>query len=143
MKTLFKFMFLLFASISLYSCTHMRDKAIDESVESDSLEQYEYYPVPTVRDILEQRQELKYSLWCDSVYLSMPEQILTHLLVTKGTTQGIIEIVEDYVANKAYYHDTILKAMNVQRKYIPDSLPKRNIPNTPVKNKDTIPTYEK
>ena len=44
-------------------------------------------------------------------------------LITKGTTIGILEIVEDYLANKKYYHDTILNAMNIQKKYIPDSMP--------------------
>jgi len=120
----------------------MAQRQIDESIETDSIEQ-EYYHIPTVYDVLEQREELKYALWCDSVYLSMPEQILTHLLVTKGTTQSITDIVEDYTKNKDFYHNTILKAMNVQRKYIPDSVPKSNIPNKTLDDKDTIPIYDK
>jgi hypothetical protein len=120
----------------------MQRPITDDVVKTDTVEQPHYY-VPTVHDILEQRQELKYALWCDSVYLQMPEQILTHLLVTKGTTQSITEIVEDYMSNKDYYHDTILRAMNVQRKYIPDSLPKSSIPNKESKQKDTIPIYDK
>ena len=134
---------LIICAVLLDSCSHMAQRHIDESIETDSIEQQKYYHVPTVYDVLEQRQELKYALWCDSVYLQMPEQILTHLLVTKGTTQSITEIVEDYVSNKDYYHDTILRAMNVQRKYIPDSLPKSNIPNKELKQKDTIPRYDK
>ena len=140
MKTVIKLMFLLFASILLSSCEYMKDNLFNDSVESDSVEQTEYNYVPTVYDILQEREELKYSLWCDSVYLNIPEQILTHLLVTKGTTQSIVEIVEDYANNKEFYHNTILKAMDIQKKYIPDSLPKKS---TPTKNKDTIPEYEK
>lgn len=140
MKTIIYFLFLLFASVMLSSCNHER-KQIDESIEPDSIEPY--YHVPTVYDILEQRQELKYSLWCDSVYLSMPEQILTHLLVTKGTTQSITEIVEDYISNKDFYHNTILNAMNIQRKYIPDSLPKQSIPSKETNKSDTVPRYDK
>lgn len=140
MKTVIKLMFLLFASILLSSCEYMKGNPFNDSVESDSVEQAEYNYVPTVYDILKEREELKYALWCDSVYLNIPEQILTHLLVTKGTTQNIVEIVEDYTNNKEFYHNTILNAMNIQKKYIPDSLPKKD---APTKNKDTIPEYEK
>ena len=142
MRTFIYFVILTLCAVLLNSCTLFNKKTIDEPPITDSIEQVIPY-VPTVYDVLEQREELKYALWCDSVYLSMPEQILTHLLVTKGTTQSIMEIVEDYVSNKDYYHDTILKAMNVQRKYIPDSLPKSNIPNKELKQKDTIPRYDK
>lgn len=142
MRTFIYFVILTLCAVLLDSCTLFNKKTIDEPPVMDSIEQIVNY-VPTVHDVLEQRQELKYALWCDSVYLQMPEQILTHLLVTKGTTQSITEIVEDYVSNKDYYHDTILRAMNVQRKYIPDSLPKSSIPNKESKQKDTIPIYDK
>ena len=142
MRTFIYFVILITCAVLLGSCTHMKKPITDDVVETDTVEQ-SYYYVPTVHDVLEQRQELKYAIWCDSVYLQMPEQILTHLLVTKGTTQSITEIVEDYVSNKDYYHDTILRAMNVQRKYIPDSLPKSSIPNKGTKQKDTIPIYDK
>lgn len=124
MKTLIKFMFLLIASILLSSCTNPR-KTVDEPVESDSIELCEYTYVPTVQDVLEQRNELKYALWCDSIYLTIPDQILIQMLVTKGTTISITEIVEDYWQNKQWYHDTILKTMNIQKQYIPDSLPSK------------------
>lgn len=143
MRTVIYFVILIMCAVLLGSCSHMAQRHIDESIETDSIEQQEYYHVPTVYDILEQREELKYALWCDSVYLSMPEQILTHLLVTKGTTQSITDIVEDYVSNKDFYHNTILKAMNVQKKYIPDSVPKSSIPNKTLDDKDTIPIYDK
>lgn len=142
MRTVIYFVILIMCAVLLGSCSHMAQRQIDESIETDSIEQ-EYYHVPTVYDVLKQREELKYALWCDSVYLSMPEQILTHLLVTKGTTQSITDIVEDYTSNKEFYHNTILKAMNVQKKYIPDSVPKSSIPNNTLDNKDTIPIYDK
>ena len=142
MRTVIYFVILIMCAVLLGSCSHMTQRHIDESIETDSIEQ-EYYHIPTVYDVLEQREELKYALWCDSVYLSMPEQILTHLLVVKGTTQSISEIVEDYVSNKDFYHNTILKAMNVQKKYIPDSVPKSSIPNKTLDDKDTIPIYDK
>lgn len=93
--------------------------------EMDTVEQnYEEY-LPTVYDILQEREEMRYMRMIDSVYLTIPEQILTHMLVTKGTTMSILEIVEDYIANEQFYHNTILKAMNTQKKYLPDSIPRK------------------
>ena len=135
------FIMLLFCAVLLGSCTNFK-KPIDEPVETDSIEQCEYAYVPTVYDVLQQREELKYALWCDSVYLSMPEQILTHMLVTKGTTISIQEIVEDYTKNKQYYHDTILNTMNIQKKYLPDSVPKKPIPHSLKKAIDSLQSYQ-
>ena len=138
MRTFIYFVILMICAVLLGSCEHMK-KSTNDVVETDIVEQE--YHVPTVYDILDQRQELKYALWCDSVYLSIPEQILTHMLVTKGTTMSIMEIVEDYWANKQFYHDTILKSMNIQKQYIPDSVPKPSIPhkqNTPPDTVDSL-----
>lgn len=137
MRTFIYFVILMCCAVLLGSCTNFK-RPIDEPVKSDSIEQCEYAYVPTVHDVLEQRQELKYALWCDSVYLSIPEQILTQMLVTKGTTRSIAEIVEDYWANKQFYHDTILRSMNIQKNYIPDSLPKGSKPGNPLQIPDTV-----
>lgn len=133
------FVILTLCAVFLDSCQYIRHKQIDESVEIDSVELCEYNPVPTIQEVLEERKELQYALWVDSVYLNMPEQILVNMLVSKGTTISIVEIVEDYWANRKFYHDTILKSMNIQKKYIPDSVPKSSIPNNPLTNKDTVP----
>ena len=135
MRTFIYFVILMICAVLLGSCEHMK-KPTNDVVETDTVEQE--YHVPTVYDILDQRQELKYALWCDSVYLSIPEQILTHMLVTKGTTMSIMEIVEDYWANKQFYHDTILKSMNIQKQYIPDSVPKPSIPHKQHTPPDTV-----
>ena len=141
MRTVIYFIILTLCAVLLESCTLFNKKTIDEPPVTDSIEQCEYVHVPTVYDILQQRDELKYALWCDSVYLNIPEQILIHMLATKGTTLSIMEIVEDYWANKQFYHDTILKTMNIQKKYLPDSVP---IPKNKTDNKthhpDTLPT---
>ena len=116
------------SAVLLSSCNHRTNIA---PVETETIDEEQYYHVPTVYEVLEQRQELKYALWVDSVYLSIPEQILTHMLVTKGTTMCITEIVEEYWNNKEYYHDTILKTMNIQKQYFPDSLPATAPPDKP------------
>lgn len=133
------FIILTLCAVLLGSCQHIRHQQIDESVEIDSVELCEYNPVPTIQEVLEERKELQYALWVDSVYLNMPEQILVNMLVSKGTTISIVEIVEDYWANRKFYHDTILKSMNIQKKYIPDSVPKSSIPNNPLTNKNPVP----
>ena len=120
-------------AVLLGSCQHMRPKT-ETVVKTDTVYNY----VPTVHDVLQAREDWKYQNFIDSVYLNMPTQILTQMLVTKGTTISEQEIVEDYLANKQFYHDTILKSMNIQKKYIPDSLPKLNKPDKPLNNSDTI-----
>lgn len=137
MRTFIYFVILMICAVLLGSCEHMK-RPINDSSEVEQVEQLEYQNVPTVYDVLEQRQELKYALWCDSIYLSIPEQILTHMLVTKGTTMSIMEIVEDYWANRKFYHDTILKSMNIQKQYIPDSVPKPSIPHKQNTPPDTV-----
>lgn len=141
MRTVIYFVILIMCAVLLGSCSHMAQRHIDESIKTDSIEQCEYVHVPTVYDVLQQREELKYALWCDSVYLSMPEQILTHMLVTKGTTISIQEIVEDYTANKKFYHDTILNTMNIQKRYLPDSIPRKPTPHPLQKSIDSLQSY--
>lgn len=137
MRTFIYFVMLTMCAVLLDSCTLFNKKTIDEPPVMDSIEQVVNY-VPTVHDVLEEREDWKYQNFIDSVYLQMPEQILTHMLVTKGTTISPQEIVEDYLSNKQFYHDTILKSMDIQKKYIPDSLPKHSKPNNPTNKSDTV-----
>lgn len=143
MKQFIYFVILMVCAVLLGSCQHMKRPITEDVVETDTVEQCDYNYVPTVHDVLVEREELKRALWVDSVYLNMPEQILVQMLVSKGTTISITEIVEDYIANKDFYHNTVLKSMNIQKRYIPDSVPKSSIPDKTLKNKDTIPTYDK
>ena len=137
MRTFVYFVILTLCAVLLDSCTLFNKKTIDEPPVTDSIEQVTNY-VPTVYDVLEEREEWKYQNFIDSVYLQMPEQILTHMLVVKGTTVSPQEVVEDYLANKQFYHDTILKTMNIQKQYIPDSLPNKDKPNKPLNKSDTV-----
>lgn len=123
MRQLIYFIVIIAAALLLGSCKNLKKPITEEVNYIDTVEQCEY--VPTVSDVLQERADIKYALWVDSVYLNIPEQILTQMLVSKGTTMSIEEIVEDYWANKEFYHDTILKTMNIQKKYIPDSIPKK------------------
>ena len=137
MRTFIYFVILTMCAVLLDSCTLFNKKTIDEPPVTDSIEQVTNY-VPTVYDVLEEREEWKYQNFIDSVYLQMPEQILTQMLVTKGTTMSPQEIVEDYLANKQFYHDTILKSMDIQKQYIPDSLPNKDKSDKPLNKSDTV-----
>lgn len=137
MRTFIYFVILTLCAVLLDSCTLFNKKTIDEPPTTDSIEQTIPY-VPTVYDVLQEREDWKYQNFIDSVYLSMPEQIITQMLVTKGTTISPQEIVEDYLANKQFYHDTILKSMNIQKKYIPDSLPNKDKPDKQLNKSDTV-----
>ena len=136
MRTFIYFVILTLCAVLLDSCTLFNKKTIDEPPVMDSIEQV--VNVPTVHDVLEERENWKYQNFIDSVYLQMPEQILTQMLVTKGTTISPHEIVKDYLANKQFYHDTILKSMDIQKQYIPDSLPNKDKPDKPLNKSDTV-----
>ena len=125
-------LFLSLVMLALATCISCKQQQheIIEITEPDSIEQnYEEY-LPTVYDVLEEREEMRYMRMIDSVYLTIPEQILTHLLVTKGTTISILEIVEDYIVNKQFYHNTILRAMNIQKQYVPSNMQKQYLPDS-------------
>lgn len=137
MRTFIYFVILTMCAVLLDSCTLFNKKTINEPPITDSIEQTVNY-VPTVYDVLEEREEWKYQNFIDSVYLCIPEQVLVQMLVSKGTMISPQEIVEDYLSNKQFYHDTILKSMNIQKQYIPDSLPNKDKPDKPLNKSDTV-----
>ena len=61
---------------------------------------FEYDYIPTVYDILEEREDMIHTLWVDSIYYAMPEDILTQILVNKGTKISRIASVEEYLKIK-------------------------------------------
>lgn len=84
----------------------------------------------TVSGILEQREEMRLAKYVDSVYLALPKQILTAILVTEGTNLTPKQIVNTYIVNKSFYDNFIQKTMDIQKNYNPDSLGKSQIPKT-------------
>lgn len=128
---------LLLSIICLCSCNKPNRENINDALDTDTLEQIE---APSVKEVLEWREQLRYRKFVDSVFLAMPEQILTNILVTKGTDLSNEEIVGIYMSSKEFYDRTIKGAMDIQKEYIPDSMPTKPIPQQP---KDTItqPTH--
>lgn len=130
-----KHVFWLFAAIAalaiFISCAkpHPREKQIPET---DTIEQI---IAPTVQEVLQWRENMRLDKYVDSVFLVIPEQVLTQILVTKGTDLSNHEIVSIYISNKDFYDKLIKRSMNIQKEYIPDSMPKSSLPQI---NSDTI-----
>lgn len=113
-------------SALMFSCGQIKKKSKDIP-DTDTIEQVK---APSVKEILEWREEIRLDKYNDSVFLAMPEQILTQILVTKGTDLTIPEIVSIYISQKEFYDNIIKEAMNIQKVYIPDSMPKKSIPDS-------------
>ena len=80
-------------------------------IDKDSIIDLNDEYMPSVEDILNEREECKYMHYIDSIYMAMPQEILTHILIQKGTLLSVTEIVEEYLENKEMYHE-ILKKKN-------------------------------
>ena len=78
-------------------------------IDKDSIIDLNEEYIPTVADILNEREECKYMRYIDSIYMSMPQEILTHILIQKGTTLLMTEIAEEYLENKEMYHEILKK----------------------------------
>lgn len=130
-----KHVFWLFAAIAalaiFISCAkpHPREKQIPET---DTIEQI---IAPTVQEVLQWRENMRLDKYVDSVFLVMPEQVLTQILVTKGTDLSNHEIVSIYISNKDFYDKLIKRSMDIQKEYIPDSMPGSSLPQL---NSDSI-----
>ena len=81
-------------------------------IDKDSIIDLNEVYIPTVEDILNEREECKYMRYIDSIYMAMPQEILTHILIQKGTTLLMTEIVEEYLENKEMYHEFMERIVN-------------------------------
>ena len=80
-------------------------------IDKDSIIDLNEVYIPTVEDILNEREECKYMRYIDSIYMAMPQEILTHILIQKGTLLSVTGIVEEYLYKKEKDHE-ILKKKN-------------------------------
>lgn len=108
---------------------------VDRSVEVLEMDTVEQQETPTVMEVLQWREEMRLDKYVDSVFLVIPTQILTHILVNKGVDLSNHEIVSTYISNKDFYDSLIKKSMDIQKEYFPDSIPKSFLPQP---NSDTI-----
>jgi hypothetical protein len=104
-------------------------EVVDSSLVDDSM---------SITEWVKWQNDLRIEKYNDSVFLAMPEPILTFILVQCGTQLDVEEIVTEYLAHKRFYDETVLKAMETQKSIIPDSLPKIPIANTPIASSDSL-----
>lgn len=114
------------------SCARPRSPKEKQIPETDTIEQV---VAPTVQEVLQWRENMRLDKYVDSVFLVMPEQVLTQILVTKGTDLSNHEIVSIYISNKDFYDKLIKRSMDIQKEYIPDSMPRSSLPQL---NSDSI-----
>lgn len=131
-KHVFWLIIAIFALIAFVSCVRPRSPKEKQIPETDTIEQV---VAPTVQEVLQWRENLRLDKYVDSVFLVMPEQVLTQILVTKGTDLSNHEIVSIYINNKDFYDKLIKRSMDIQKEYIPDSMPRSSLPQI---NSDTI-----
>ena len=128
-----KYVFWLIAAIAalaiFISCARPRSPKEKQIPETDTIEQV---VAPTVQEVLQWRENMRLDKYVDSVFLVIPEQVLTQILVTKGTYLSNHEI---YISNKDFYDKLIKRSMDIQKEYIPDSMPRSSLPQA---NSDTI-----
>ena len=119
-----KYVFWLIAAITalaiFISCARPRSPKEKQIPETDTIEQV---VAPTVQEVLQWRESMRLDKYVDSVFLVIPEQVLTQILVTKGTDLSNHEIVSIYIS------------MDIQKEYIPDSMPRSSLPQL---NSDSI-----
>ena len=131
-----KYVFWLIAAIAalaiFISCARPRSPKEKQILETDTIEQV---VAPTVQEVLQWRENMRLDKYVDSVFLVMPEQVLTQILVTKGTDLSNHEIVSIYISNKDFYDKLIKRSMDIQKEYIPDSMPRFSLPQL---NSDSI-----
>lgn len=104
-----KYVFWLIAAIValaiFISCARPCSPKEKQIPETNTIEQV---VAPTVQEVLQWRESMRLNKYVDSVFLVMPEKILTQILVTKGTNLSNHEIVSIYISNKAFY-DKLIK----------------------------------
>ena len=61
----------------------------------------------TAEEILKERENLRYVIWVDSVYMTIPDEILVYIVDEDKTDRSSQGIVEEYVANKKKYNELI------------------------------------
>lgn len=138
-----KYVFWLSAAITalaiFISCARPRSPKEKQIPETDTIEQVVAPTVqevaPTVQEVLQWRESMRLEKYVDSVFLAMPEQVLTQILVTKGTDLSNHEVVSIYISNKDFYDKLIKRSMDIQKEYIPDSMPRSSLPQL---NSDSI-----
>lgn len=139
MKQQFKFTVLLLAIFTMcvvMSCNrHSRVEQHSTIEQVDSVDTIKMTPMESVNMMLDIRKEMIDSHHVDSMYMHMPEDIIT-LIVFDNPDCDISWVVKHYEENKQYYDDVIMQKKKIEeyrRQQHPDSIPDKAEPDISVK----------
>lgn len=82
------------------------ERVVKQDTIYDDLDEDFVYKM-TAEEILKERENFRYAIWIDSVYLTIPDEILTHIVNEDKTDRSSQGIVEEYIANKKKYNELI------------------------------------
>ena len=82
------------------------ERVVKQDTIYDDLDEDFVYKM-TAEEILKERENFRYAIWIDSVYLTIPDEILTHIVNEDKTDRSSQGIVEEYIANKKNYNELI------------------------------------
>lgn len=82
------------------------ERVVKQDTIHDDLDEDFVYKM-TAEEILKERENFRYAIWIDSVYLTIPDEILTHIVNEDKTDRSSQGIVEEYIANKKKYNELI------------------------------------
>lgn len=101
----------------------------------DSVDTIKMTPMESVNMMLDIRKEMIESHHVDSVYMAMPEDIIT-LIVFDNPDCDVSWVVKHYEENKQYYDDVIMQKKKIEeyrRQQHPDSIPDKAEPDISIR----------
>lgn len=101
----------------------------------DSVDTIKMTPMESVNMMLDIRKEMIESHHVDSMYMHMPEDVIT-LIVFDNPDCDISWVVKHYEENKQYYDNVIEQKKKIEeykKKYTPDSIPNKAEPDISIR----------
>lgn len=109
----------LIATTMVATCVHRYADSIDslfnhESECEELSNLYDEVPSMTVKEYVDWREDLREQTRVDSIFMTMPEPILVHILYNHGTDLSLSEIVYIYESNIDEFNK-VLEGANIQQ----------------------------
>ncbi len=110
-------------AVTFESC---KPKTGNNSQEQNDLPTFETDTVETapltVAEVLQRRDDMRLCEYEDSIWLTMPDEIIVQICVNKGTDLSQYEIVETYLQNKEFY-DGFVKGSRYVKEHKESDIP--------------------
>lgn len=126
----------IFTMCVVMSCNrHSRVEQHSTIEQVDSVDTIKMTPMESVNMMLDIRKEMIDSHHVDSMYMHMPEDIIT-LIVFDNPDCDVSWVVKHYEENKQYYDNVIEQKKKIEeykKKYTPDSIPDKAEPDISIR----------